>query len=387
METRSKSYCIILTIVISLIVTFAAAEVLIRLSKKPDYYLSPEEIKARSLQYEPALFARHLFAQKELAVDGWGESKWYINEKGYRGHNFVAKKPPQLKRIIFYGGSSVFDSGSGQGQDWPHRVEGLLHEQGFSNIEVINAGIPGHASFDAVGRLLLEGHIFTPDYVVLYNAWNDIKYFHSHKPLLRKLKPLNPNSDPRINYQNKLDCFMCRHSKLYLALRSRYYGYKINQQGSRYPRKHSAQISAAALKQYKLNVQMFVDLARNIKATPVLMTQARLLNKARGDLSGPLEKHIQKHQRLTVEATKEAFAKIDQVIYTVAREKGALVIDSAKYLSAHPEFFHPADAIHLSEQGNQRLAELTAQHFIDILRADKIRMIDKENIQSCNSIH
>jgi len=105
---------------------------------------------------------------------------WEINEKGYRGHNFETKKPDGVIRIMVYGGSAAFDTMVSDGKDWPSQVEAKLRESGFPQVEVVNAGIMGHTSLESVARLFTEGFVFQPDYVVIYNGWNDIKYLNSH---------------------------------------------------------------------------------------------------------------------------------------------------------------------------------------------------------------
>ena len=168
---KKKLALALISTTISISVPVVLGEIYVRLFS-PLGYVTPEIRKDKSLQYVPSLFSRHVFAQRELIATGWTDVKWHINERGYRGHNFAVAKPKGTIRIIFYGGSAVFDPGSPEGKDWPHRVEDILRQSGFPNVEVINAGIPGHASFDSFGRFFAEGHAFDPDYVVLYNAWN-----------------------------------------------------------------------------------------------------------------------------------------------------------------------------------------------------------------------
>ena len=55
----------------------------------------------------------------------------------------------------------------------------------LTNVEVINAGIPGFASAEAVGTFFSEGHRFAPDYVVLYDEWNEAHY--APPPLLKRM--------------------------------------------------------------------------------------------------------------------------------------------------------------------------------------------------------
>ena len=62
-------------------------------------------------------------------------------------------------------------------------------------MEVINAGVPGHSSSDALGRFITELHTFQPNYAVLSNAWNDIKYFDSREPILRVARPYVANEE------------------------------------------------------------------------------------------------------------------------------------------------------------------------------------------------
>jgi len=241
------------------------AEITIRIASKSEY-ITPEIVKSRSLQYSPALFARHVFPQKEVrAYAEWANSpELHINDMGYRGHSFSATKPDGVVRIIIYGGSAVFDPYAPEGGDWPHRVETILKQNGLPQVEVINAGIPGHASFDCLGRLFAEGHDFSPDYLVFSNAWNDIKTFRSGQPLLRQLRPYQDQEDPRLNYQGRMDRFLCEHSQLYVRLRSRYYNWRLrtNFEGSVPAGDYVSDYNQAALRQYRLNQQMFIDLAR-----------------------------------------------------------------------------------------------------------------------------
>jgi hypothetical protein len=85
------------------------------------------------------------------------------------------------------------DPSENETRDWPHLIERFLRDEGYK-VEVINAGIPGHASFDALGRLYSQLWIYQPDYVLLYNIWNDIKYFRSlgpENPLISLYKPFH----------------------------------------------------------------------------------------------------------------------------------------------------------------------------------------------------
>jgi len=329
-------------------------------------YVTPEILKNRSLQYEPSIFSRYVFPRKELNPSGYNNLKYHINGKGYRGHDFEVSKPAGTIRMMFYGGSAVFDQAVGGDNDWPHRVERILRGNGFPNLEVINAGVPGSDTFDSFGRFFSEGHLFQPDYVVLYNAWNDFEYFTKKDPILRQFQPYLAGMDPRVNYQNRPDKFFCEHSQLYVRLRSRYYNWKfrIGPEGSQPQGELSEQITDQALRQYQINVEMFVELAKNIGATPILMIQARLVSP---DNTEAEKKRIKyQYALLTHQGLVKAFSATDQILREVAQNQGAFLIDANQELGAKSDLF--IDHIHLNDLGSRALAELAAAELEKILK-------------------
>jgi len=363
---KKKWFFYLISILIPFIAAYFCGEIYIR-SFAQSGYRTPETMDNKHLQYMPALFAYHVFPQKELLVDGCltvhkkGLNPQYrINKRGYRGKDFSVAKPKGAVRIIFYGGSTVFNIGSTLGRDWPHRVEEILKQSGFSSVEVINAGIPGHCSFDSFGKLFAEGHRFEPDYVVLYNTWNDTRYFDLEESLLRRLRPYSYVS-PFFNYQNEADRLLCEYSQLYVRLREIYFHKKIEnitkrkrQNGldkKRFP-------TALGLKQFELNIEMFVDLARNIGAIPILMTQARARETKEYNLGNPIDK--------TENFSFEAVEKAEEIIRTIAKQKGVVLIDASKYLSGKKGLF--IDSGHFSDKGAKQISEITARYMADLLK-------------------
>lgn len=378
-ELRKRKLLLILSVialVVFVIVTLVLGEILIRVLFPASYY-TPETLKTASIRYAPSIFSKHVFPQEEQALDtlGWDNAQWYINELGYRGRLFEVKKPEDTIRIVFFGGSQVFDSGASLGADWPHQVESILRSRGLPNIEVINAGTPGHATFDNLGRLYAEIHVFQPDYVILLNAWNDIKYFRGETTLLRRYLPIGPDvqsTDPRFNYQNEIDRLLCESSQVYVKLRHRYYNWRLRGgTEGRIPEKpeseSSLQSSEYGLKQYKLNWNLFVDCARNIGAVPILMTQPRLVSPNNSE--SERSKIRYEYVNLTHDALLGSFQKTDEIIHEVAAEKGVVVIEASKELTGKGALFR--DHVHLTKQGSQVLAEYVAARMAEILVYDQ----------------
>jgi hypothetical protein len=370
---KKISFTLILMLVAG-VVGLAISEFYVRRTSKLGY-ITPEILKDRSLHYEPSLITRYVFPRKALRAYGGegpnGSIFYQINKHGYRGHDFEAVKPDGKVRIMFYGGSHVFDIWMPEGEDWPHKVEQILNQNGFPQVEVINAAVPGYFSFELFGSLWSEGHVFSPDYVVFCCAWNDIKKrLDSGEPLIRQVHPQVVDSDPRLNYQGSVDRFLCEHLQLYVRARQRYYDWKFNAdlEGAEVVRdqKFDFDLDEEALRQYKLNVQLFVDCANDIGAVPVLMNEARLATRpdAHNTNVDPLPPGRAGETLLT------GYERIEQILRDVAREKNAVLFNSSTQLNGRPEFF--ADRVHLTEKGSAELARLVAQEMTGLLQ-DKDR--------------
>jgi hypothetical protein len=369
---RDRKYAVFAAAAISLSISLVliSAELGVRLFS-PRGYITPETLREDGLIYEPVLFARHVFPQRARTVHLDDGRRWNFNSLGFRGPEIALEKPPGVFRVVIYGGSAVFDQDSTLDQDWPHRVERLLREQGSSSVQVINAGIPGHASFDSLGRLFTEGHHFTPDVVVLYNAWNDIKYFTSERPLLREIGVYDPTADPRLNYNNFLDAWLSRASQLYVRLRSRYYNWALDvgPEGAHVASGLRSELNELAIGQYELSVKLFVDTAHNIGALPVLVTQARLV--AQENTADQRERISYRMAGLDHETLVRAFEATDAILRRVGEEKGVLVIDASARMTGHPEFF--SDHVHVSPEGSAALARVVAESLEPLLPRDAAR--------------
>ncbi len=352
----------------------AAGEVYVRHFYQGDV-TDPGDPENRPLQYAPSLFSRHVLPRKEQEVVKWGRRLFRVNRHGFRGSDFPAKKPEGEFRIMVFGGSAVFLAGEEGELAWPQMLEERLHQAGLSRAGVINAGAPGHASFDSFGRLFAEGHLFEPDYVILYNAWNDLKYFKSDEPLLRAYKPYRPGFDYRLYYTGPFDRFLGSHSKLYLLMREFRVARKLNlgREGTSHLREPPATglpageqnegLKAAGLKQYRINLVMFVEMAMCAGAKPVLMTQARLVSPG----NTPEERNRIRYGLVSMDHEElcTAFRLTDETVFQVAREKQVEVIDASREMTGKASYF--LDHVHLTAEGAAKIAGITAERIHTII--------------------
>lgn len=346
----------------SVIVALILGEVFIRFFSSHGY-TTPALRKGETLDFQAALLSKLVLKQEARTIPLWGGKHCHINAKGYRGKEFDAQKPTGTYRIIIYGGSQVFDMVADVDQHWSYLTQLKLHEQGYTNVEVINAGIPGLTAMDSVGRLLGEGHLFQPNCVIICNAWNDIKHFNKTESWIRHYTPHIDYKDFRVDYYSDVDQLLCEFSQLYERLRSRYFYFKLNVglEGAIPDKQDEIQeMKTAALAHYKLAIETFVDTARNINAVPVLMTQARLV--APENTPAEREKIYYEYQPFEHDTLVSAFVKTDEMIKEIAQEKSVDLIDASSALTGKNELFQ--DHVHTTVEGSKQLAELTTNFMV-----------------------
>lgn len=358
---------VLAAVALALGLTLAGAEVLIRVLTP---YNTPDSVRAHSLQYEPTIFARHRLAPNQaVRVDeAWGkrasalptDREFRINADGYRGPAIARPKPPGEIRVLVLGGSGVFDPNATEGRDWPHLVEERLANHGHANVRVINAGVPGHASFDSLGRFYAQAWTFEPDYVLVYHAWNDLKYFTEitpERPLLTLYRPHAPGADPFQHYRGPLD-WLLSCSQLYVKARTRYllWRHQPGIEGAAPARPGPRTYGPLALAQYRLLLELLVDGARNVGATPVLLTEATLVTPSND--ATDRARIAYEYQGLSHEALVGAFADTARTVTDVAARKQALFLDAAAALNGRSELF--SDQVHFTPTGSEAMADLVA---------------------------
>jgi hypothetical protein len=383
-HARLRAVATVVGALAALLFGWTAGEIYVRMTRP---HIDLDVMRKNSLEYEPTLFSRHAFP-RQVQVKGEHEEDT-ISERGYRGPSFQVPKPIGTVRIVMLGGSSTYDPHAMAGEDWPHRVERKLREMGFLQVEVINAGTPGHASWDSLGRLYAEIWMFQPDFIVVCHGWNNITYFRwldPEKPLLRAYRPASalPGGqtllvdNPFMYYRGVVDRFLS-HSQLYAHLRWRFWEWRSGLLGDegflplggrtvRMPSRYADTADTYSKwgpRQFELNLRLLVSAARDIGATPVLLTQPRLL-------SPPPDQAREKRLPLgsvglTAPALGRAFVDVDRVVNQVGREKEVAVLDLARVFSERPELF--VRHVHLSAAGSDAVATGVAEFLAPMIKA------------------
>ncbi len=136
-----------------------------------------------------------------------------INSHGLRGEEITKEKQADVFRIIMIGGSTVFGSGSTSDKTTiPGYLQDKFNEVELNQkIEVLNAGLPGATSKEEIEYIKNYLFEFNPDFLIIYDGWNDASYVSKtllknqevkeDEPLLFKLQYLPEYRTPFVIYR------------------------------------------------------------------------------------------------------------------------------------------------------------------------------------------
>src|SRR5438105_5372309 len=97
------------------------------------------------------------------------------NSLGFRGDEFPKAKPKDEFRIVAMGGSTTYDEDVEDNKNiHTKQLENILHENGYQNVRVINAGISGYNSWESLANLEFRVLDLSPDIVIHWNNNNDV---------------------------------------------------------------------------------------------------------------------------------------------------------------------------------------------------------------------
>jgi lysophospholipase L1-like esterase len=263
------------------------------------------------------------------------------------------------------GGSNAFGYGSTSDKT---TIDYILEDKMISNskdtdIKVINAANPGYVSYQVLAKLQLRVIDLLPDYAILYMGWNDLFFSSRSEPYERnvfigKEHYFNMNSwQYYINNENRTIRFeFARPFAFTLFARSAYRNFlnkmtEINIEDGKFdqPKKRifkSDKLRNSIFEQFYDNLSSIAAILkyRNIQIVFVtLISEYDLYSEDRRDLNSIIKK--------------------------VALESNSYLIDADRLVSMNKVagINHSNDQYHLSDKGNEYLADLLAATFKNIM--------------------
>ncbi|MBI4229826.1 MAG: SGNH/GDSL hydrolase family protein [Planctomycetes bacterium] len=267
-----------------------------------------------------------------------------VNSLGFRGPEVTVEKPAGTVRIVCLGGSSTFCDGvSDDAATWPARLQEVLRGAGLPRIEVINAGCSGYTSSQSLGQFLGRCAPLSPDWVVFYEGWNDVKWWPTLKSERDWSRHQGVYGTPP--WYDRLLSW----SALWGAIRMRVLASQTREVRTGIT---SGEVGPAGPAIWERNLRVLATEARVSGARLVLCTEARRFPDPGGDgYAFPWPGVDPGTLRACVE-------RLDAVTRRVAGEEGALFVDVDGAVSDDAE--HLYDHIHLTDRGARAVAEAVA---------------------------
>ncbi|MBL7849461.1 MAG: SGNH/GDSL hydrolase family protein [Cyclobacteriaceae bacterium] len=353
-------------LLITLIWSLTVVELLLRIN--PRY--TTLDVQRASPAYLPSPVSQHrLDPNDQFIVSGSTKDTIRILSGGFSTSRFRAPKRAGEIRFFVMGGSHVFDLNAPLGLDWPSRAEKNLHAEGYSHISIINAGVPGWRTFDMIGRIMAEVHYYEPDYIILCQTYNDLKYFSWAGPdstPFHTLPKLGHPTHPHVSFWIRtLEQF-----QIYLYIRdallnSRTQPQLAQDQDYTYQPDEAEDIQQAALDQFRLNIQVFLATCQAAGIHPILATEPRLLTPNNLDeitASG----RFSTSTGLSLSALLQATQKCDSVLSSEADRFSTPFFDLSSACSGRMEAFR--DLIHYNREGGVCAASRLAAEIKELLQ-------------------
>ena len=102
----------------------------------------------------------------------------HVNSRGFRGPELDLPKPPSRVRLAFLGASTTFCAEATRDETtWPHLVRSRLRSAyPLVEFDYVNAGVPGYRVGQSRRNLEHRVKPLNPDFIMYYEATNDIAY-------------------------------------------------------------------------------------------------------------------------------------------------------------------------------------------------------------------
>ena len=129
-------------------------------------------LKTRLRKIAAAVISSLICVSVLWGADLYLHYKHGVNLWGYRGAA-VGKKLPGEKRVAVLGGSTTWGFGLKSGQDFPAQLQGLLSDDKSAQIRVLNLGSNGEGAY-SLAQTLNDYDYLEPDLIIFYTGYNDL---------------------------------------------------------------------------------------------------------------------------------------------------------------------------------------------------------------------
>ena len=282
---------------------------------------------------------------------GWELKPGFANEdvsigtKGFRGNN---PSNTDSYRILCLGGSETFGP-AGEKNTYPFSLQQTLSSHRAAKpVEVVNAGVTGHATSNMVHRLHRLVRL-RPDIVLIDAGWEDIY-----------AEPINTYVDKRLNFKSYWhyrdhdpNC-----SRL-VSLVRRHIGKKTEPYELKYAPQEFVPFN------FEYNLTRIITAIRRMKARPILLSIPEAFSDNISGDNGNTDKLPDFIMGQDIDALRTVYRSYDTIVRRVAEEKNAELIDIAALLADTKEDGLFDNFRILSPKGNRVMGEYIASYMLE----------------------
>ena len=299
-----------------------------------------------------AYFFRHSYQRYDVAsgmmrlVPSYdrvlGDGRVRINSKGFRGAEFDAQKADRVYRIFAVGDSATFGL-AGELCPYPAQLERRLNRPAAGRrFEVINAGVEGYNSRDALTVLERDIVRYQPDMVTLYIGWND----------MMKHDPGNPGASERFARLSYVlyDVYLI---KLWRKMMFSYLRARFQSVETELPAEAARVYDGYTPYVFKENLERMIDVSSKAGARVVLLT---LPSPLQPEMSGSeIAKLYFPYYTHNLKVFHLIYSKYNDTIREVAQRRGLPLLDLQASLDGRGDLFF--DTAHMECEGHAVVAE------------------------------
>jgi lysophospholipase L1-like esterase len=342
-DRRPERWKLVLFALLPAFVLFTALELGLRLA---GFRYSPTPLEVRRFTDDPrGIVDREIRFWNKDGVERFvkdAHQLWVPKRSPLERHRLEPE--PGVLRIATLGDSCTAHCVSTR-KTFPGLAEKFLNARGGRRVEILNAGVASHSSFQGLQRLKHAVLPYRPDVLTVFFGWNDHWITGT------------PDSEVRLRSEwetalvNALDHFRIYQAGSYALAKLRGAG------GARSRKNGREAVPRVDLNGYEANLREIVGLARGSGMRVLFITAPQEIR----DWNNP------DLLPLPTERVVELHARYNDVVRKVARETGAGLVDLAVLVEKEPPRSVIArDGIHFGPAGCRFVARVVAEKLAEL---------------------
>jgi lysophospholipase L1-like esterase len=284
----------------------------------------------------------------QTLVPGARVGKITINASGFRGPEIEMPKPPGRVRLAFIGASTTFCAEvSSDAAAWPDLVVERLHGRfPGTRFDYVNGGVPGYAVRESIVNLQHRIDPLGPDVVIIYHATNDLSGEVNQLAADQGLAVADIGPPG----------FLSRHFLLWELVAKNLRVLSAQKDGDL--RKDRVLLDEARFGAgFERDLRELVELSQRggrLVAMATFSTQLRVEQSTEARKRAAVSALVYMPS-IGLDSLLFGYGRYNDIIRTVARERGALLIDGENAIPGDPVNF--IDAVHFTDAGSRRMAD------------------------------